>query len=140
VGAGSSYQIAEEAVMPCAPIRALLAAALAAAVIAPPVAAHADDDARQEGRCARGIQWRMEAKPDAGRVELKVKVDTDRGRQRWAWVLTHNGTFSDRGFARTGRSSGSFEIERTAVDVAGLDTFRLRATRKAVVCVARVSL
>ena len=127
--------------MPYAPSRALLAVVLAAAVTtAPPVAAHVDDEARQEGRCASGISWRMEAKPDDGRVELKVKVDTNRARQRWSWVLAHNGTFSDRGYARTGASSGSFEVERTAVDVTGLDVFRFRATRKAVVCVARVSL
>lgn len=99
-----------------------------------------DDEARQEGRCAGHVRWRMEADSDDGRIEVEVRIDPRRPRQRWSWVLLHNGTFSDRGAARTGRTSGFFEVERSAVDVDGADSFRLRATRKAVVCVARVTL
>ena len=123
-------------------VRALVAAVLlAVATAVPPAAAHVDDDeARTEGRCARAVWWRMEAKPDDGRVQVEVRVATARTGKRWSWVLAHNGSLSDRGFARTGRPSGSFEIERTAVDVTGPDTFQFRATRKAIVCVARVTL
>jgi hypothetical protein len=100
--------------MPYPPLRALLAAVLAAVVsLVPQAAAHGDDDeAREEGRCAKGIRWRMEAKPDDGRVELEVELDTDRTGKRWSWVLAHNGSLSDRGFARTRGSSGSFEPAR----------------------------
>ena len=96
----------------------------------------ADDGARQEGQCAPGVRWRMEAESDDGRVELEVRFDTRRASKRWTWVLLHNGTLSDRGTARTD-GSGTFEVARTAVDVDGVDGFRVRATRKAVTCVAR---
>lgn len=122
---------------------AALAATMMASVVTFPLPASArvdDDGARVEGRCAQGIWWRMEAKPDDGRIEVKVEIDTRRTGRRWSWVLSHNGSLSDRGVSRTKDVSGSFEIERTAIDVSGLDTFRLRATRRAVVCVARVSL
>lgn len=104
-------------------------------------ATHADDDdARLEGNCAGGLSWKMEAKPDDGRIEIKVEIDTRRSGRRWSWVLKHNGSVSDRGTTRTRGSSGYFAVERLAVDVSGPDTFRFRATRKAAVCVARVSL
>lgn len=122
--------------------RTLCAALLAtvACGVAPAAAYVDDDEAREEGRCARGITWEMRAEPDDGRIELEVKVDTERTGRRWSWVLTHNGSLSDRGASWTKDSSGSFEIELIAVDVSGPDTFRLRASRKAVVCVARVTL
>lgn len=97
-----------------------------------------DDAARREGTCAGGITWRMEAKSDGGRIEIRARIDTRRYGQRWSWVLRHNGSLSDRGTSRT-QSDGSYEIERTAIDVYGPDTFRFRATRKAAVCVARVT-
>lgn len=102
-------------------------------------AAGADDGARQEGRCGPGVRWRIEAESDDGRVGVEVRFDTRRANKRWSWVLLHNGTLSDRGTARTD-GSGTFEIARTAVDVDGADGFRVRAVRKAVVCVARVTL
>ena len=108
----------------------------------PPTGAFAatyDDGARREGTCAGGIAWRMEATPDDGRIQIKVRIETDRYGQRWSWVLRHNGSFSDRGTSRALGSNGSYEVERTAIDVSGLDTFRFRATRKAAVCVARVT-
>lgn len=99
-----------------------------------------DDDAEREGTCARGITWKMIAKADDGRIEIEAEFDTDRVNQRWTWVLRHNGSVSARGTSRTRGSSGYFEVERTAVDVSGSDTFRVRATREAAVCVARVTL
>lgn len=128
--------------MPHRSVRTLLAAVVASSVFGlAPVPAHADDDgSRAEGRCARSIDWRIEAKPDDGRIEVEVKLETGRPGQRWSWVLAHNGSLSDRGRARTSGSSGAFEIDSRAVDVSGLDTFRFRAIRKAVVCVARVTL
>ena len=104
-------------------------------------ASHADDDdARLEGTCAGGFSWKMEAKPDDGRIEIKAEIDTRHSGRRWSWVLKHNGSVSDRGTSRTRGSSGSFQVERLAVDVSGPDIFQFRATRKAAVCVARVTL
>ncbi len=119
---------------------AVLATVLVVALgdVSPAAANH--DGARQEGQCARGTRWRMEAENHDGRIELRVRFDTRHARQRWSWVLLHNGTLSDRGTARTSDTSRSFEIERTAVDVDGQDGFRLRATHKELVCAARVTL
>lgn len=104
-------------------------------------ATHADDHgARLEGDCARGVSWRMEAKPDDGRIEVKVEIQTRRSGRRWSWVLKHNGSLSARGVSRTRGSNGSFEVERLAIDVSGTDAFRFRVSRKAAVCVARVTL
>ena len=104
-------------------------------------ATYADDDgSRLEGNCAGRVSWTMEAKPDDGRIEIKSQIDTDRPGQRWSWVLKHNGSVSERGTSKASTSSGSFSVERTAVDISGKDTFRLHATRKAAVCVARVTL
>lgn len=116
------------------------AATAATAGTAGTAAVSFDGEARQGGRCAGRTRWRMEAGSDDGRIEVEARIETGRPRQRWSWVLLHNGTFSDRGMARTAHVSGYFEIERTAVDIDGADSFRLRATRRAVVCVARVTL
>ena len=119
---------------------AILAILLATGVPAAAAAERYDDAARREGTCAGGIAWRMEARSDDGRIEVKVRVDTDRYGQRWSWVLRHNGSFSDRGTSRAVAGGASYEIERTAIDVGGSDTFRLRTTHRATVCVAHVTL
>lgn len=122
--------------------RVLLAALLATGAPGGAVAAAyaVDDAARRQGTCAGGISWRMEAKPDGGRIEIKARMDTDGSGQRWSWVLRHNGSLSDRGTSRAMGSEEYYEVERTAVDVSGPDTFRFRATRRTTVCVARVTL
>jgi hypothetical protein len=102
--------------------------------------AHADDDETiRTGRCSNGASWKIKAKPDDGRLEVEAEIDSNRTGERWSWVLKHNGSVSARGASRTTGRSGSFEVERTTVDVAGVDTFRFRATRNGAVCVATVS-
>lgn len=120
---------------------ACLAAVALVATVLPAAAAtaHSGDDAEREGRCAHGIEWRIRAKPDDGRIEIEAEIDTDRRGQRWAWVLKHNGSVSDRGTSTT-QGGGTFEVERRSIDFSGVDTFKLRATRKGVTCVAQVAL
>lgn len=103
--------------------------------------AHADDDDEtiRTGRCSNGASWKIKAKPDDGRLEVEAEIDSNRTGERWSWVLRHNGSVSARGASRTTGRSGSFEVERKTVDVAGLDTFRFRARRNGAVCVATVS-
>lgn len=121
--------------------RAVLASLLATVPPGGASAATYDDDAAsREGTCAGGIAWRMEATSHDGRIEIRARMDAVRYGRRWSWVLKHNGSLSDRGASRATGGGGSYEVERTAIDVSGLDTFRFRATRKAAVCVARVSL
>ena len=124
---------------PLASLAAVALVATALPLLAPASAYASGDDARREGRCARGVEWEMRAKPDEGRFEIEVEIDADRRGQRWAWVLKHNGSVSDRGTSTT-RGGGAFEVERLAVDVSGLDTFRFKAARKGVRCVAQVSM
>ncbi len=111
---------------------------LCAALLTPATASARDNDERR-GTCANGVEWEIKAKPEDGRIEIEVEIDTDRRGQAWAWTLQHNGSFSARGVTRT-RGGGSFDIERTTVDVSGPDTFRFRATRKRTVCVATITV
>ena len=117
---------------------ALVATALP--VVASAAAYADDDDVERRGRCSNGVSWKIKAKPDDGRLEVEAEIDTSRSGQNWAWVLKHNGSVSDRGTSTTRGSSGSFDVERRAIDFGGIDTFRFRATRKGAVCVAQVSL
>ena len=103
----------------------LVLAALPLVVLAAGPAA-ADRDSRREGDCSRRSEWRVEASREDGRIELQAEVDSDRPGQVWSWKLLHNGYRSSRGTART-ESSGTFEVERTMTDLAGTDTFSLRA-------------
>lgn len=99
-----------------------------------------DDETVRRGTCSNGASWKIKAKPDDGRIEVEAEIDTNRPGQAWAWVLKHDGSVSARGSSITNARSGSFDVERKTVDSPGTDSFRFRATRKGVVCVARVSL
>ena len=116
---------------------AALAMCLQLAALNPAYADH--DEVTREGICGNRVSWEIKAKADDGRFEVEVEVDTSRSGQRWSWVLKHNGSLSGSGSSRTLGSSGSFEVERSAVDVSGVDTFRFRINRNATVCVAQVS-
>lgn len=102
--------------------------------------AHAEDvEMIRTGGCSNGASWKIKAKPDDGRLEIEAEIDSSRPGETWRWVLKHNGTFSAGGFSRTNARSGSFEVNRKTVDVAGVDKFRFRATRNGAVCVATVT-
>lgn len=123
---------------------AAAAAAAAVGLVLPVLAAgaaraHDDDRVERDGRCSNGARWEIKAKPDDGRIEVEAEIDSGRAGQSWMWVLKHNGSVSARGTSRTRGSSGSFDVERNTVDVAGTDSFRFRATRKGASCVAKIS-
>lgn len=120
-------------------LAALLMIVVPASGVIAGTAQASDDDVELRGRCANGVEWKMKAKPDDGRIEVEAEIDSGRRGQRWNWVLTHNGSFSAQGASRTSGESGSFDVERTTVDVPGTDTFRFRATRRRAVCVATIS-
>lgn len=123
---------------------AAVAATLGACVLAPGAAgaagAHDDDDqVERRGYCTNGARWEIKAKSDDGRIEVEAEVDASRIGRRWVWVLKHNGSVSARGASRTKAPSASFEVERYAIDLAGIDAFRFRASRKGARCVATIS-
>jgi hypothetical protein len=95
-----------------------------------------DDDDRTlvTGACSGGADWKLKVKTDDGRLEVEGEVDSDVAGQQWRWTLRHNGSVSDRGAATTTARSGSFEVERKVVDLAGTDTLAFRAVRDGQVC------
>ncbi len=98
-----------------------------------------DDRVTREGSCSGRADWELKVKTDDGRLEVEAEIDSSVGGQKWRWTLRHNGSVSDRGTATTTGSSGSFEVERKIVDLAGTDTVAFRAARKGQVCRAVIN-
>ena len=98
--------------------------------------ANDDDDDRVlvTGRCSAGAEWKLKVKTDDGRLEVEGEVDSNVAGQRWRWTLRHNGSVSDRGVGTTTARSGSFEVERKIVDLAGTDRVVFRAVRDGQTC------
>ena len=103
---------------------------------ASPASAHDDDDDRVlvTGRCSAGAEWKLKVKTDDGRLEVEGEIDSNVAGERWRWMLRHDGSVSDRGVGTTAGRSGSFEVERRMVDLAGTDAVVLRAVRDGQVC------
>ncbi|NPD05960.1 hypothetical protein HN031_14835 [Nocardioides sp. zg-1308] len=93
-----------------------------------------DDRVIRTGSCAGGADWKLKVKTDDGRLEVEGEVDSNVAGQRWRWTLRHNGSVSDRGVGTTTARSGSFEVERKIVDLAGTDAVAFRAVRDGQVC------
>lgn len=95
-----------------------------------------DDDDRviRTGSCSGGADWKLKVKTDDGRLEVEGEIDSNVSGQRWAWTLRHNGSVSERGVGTTTGRSGSFEVERKIVDLAGTDRVAFRAVRDGQVC------
>ncbi|CAB4923798.1 unannotated protein [freshwater metagenome] len=93
-----------------------------------------DDRVIRTGACTAGADWKLKVKTDDGRLEVEGEIDSNVAGQRWRWTLRHNGSITERGTGTTGGRSGSFEVERTIVDLAGTDTVTFRATRDGQVC------
>jgi hypothetical protein len=98
--------------------------------------AHGGDDDRVivTGACSAGADWKLKVKTDDGRLEVEGEVDSNVAGQQWRWSIRHNGSVSDRGTATTTARSGSFEVERTIVDIAGTDRVVFRASRDGQTC------
>jgi len=124
-----------------------LAAALVLAVAIPalsagPAQARSGDEVRRTGTCTGRAEVKIKAKHDDGRIELEAEVDSNRNGQVWRWSIRHNGDLSFVGRARTVAPSGSFTVERRALNAAGIDAFKFRARHRASgqVCVVGVKL
>ena len=86
------------------------------------------------GSCSGAADWKLKVKTDDGRLEVEGEIDSNVSGQRWRWALRHNGSVSDRGVGTTTGRSGSFEVERKVVNLAGTDTVVFRAVRDGQVC------
>ncbi len=103
----------------------VLLAALAS--IATPAQAK-DGEVIHRGSCSGSSDWKLKASPDDGRIEVEAEVDSNKTGQTWSWKLVHNGSVSAKGTATTAGASGSFDVNRTVVDVKGDDQLRFRAS------------
>jgi hypothetical protein len=93
-----------------------------------------DDRVIRTGSCGGSTTWKLKVKTDDGRLEVEGEIDSNVSGQRWSWTLRHNGSVSDRGVSTTTGRSGSFEVERKIVDLAGTDRIAFRAVRGSQVC------
>lgn len=93
-----------------------------------------DDRVIRTGSCSGSADWKLKVKTDDGRLEVEGEVDSNVAGQRWRWTIRHNGSVSDRGTGTTTARSGSFEVERKVVDLAGPDVLVFRAVRDGQVC------
>jgi hypothetical protein len=99
----------------------------AVATMAAPAQAK-DGEVIRRGSCSASADWKLKASPDDGRIEVEGEVDSNKTGQTWKWKLVHNGSVSARGTATTTGPSGSFDVERTVVNVKGDDHLRFRAS------------
>lgn len=114
---------------------AALSTALVVALAAPATASGGDDDrVILTGGCSGSADWKLKVKTDDGRLEVEGEVDSNVPGQRWRWTLRHNGSVTERGIGTTTGRSGSFEVERKVVDLAGTDAIVFRASRDGQVC------
>ena len=97
--------------------------------------AHASsDDVVRRGSCSGSTDWKIKAKPDDGRIEVEAEIDSNRNGQTWSWKLVHNGDVTARGTKATRAPSGSFEVRRLMVDLAGDDRIKIRASHGGETC------
>lgn len=119
----------------------LLPFAAATLVVTAPVASAGTAPTIKSGRCSMGSQWTMKAKPDNGRMEVELEIDTNRNRQRWNVRITDNRHLVFAGTKVTLAPSGSFEVEKLTTNRRGVDHFVgvAKNPRTREVCVARVN-
>ncbi|CUR58643.1 exported hypothetical protein [metagenome] len=127
--------VAATSVLGLAPL-AVAATPAHAGEAAPTLRSDDDDDDRviTTGSCSAGADWKLKVKTDDGRLEVEGEVDSSRAGQTWAWTLRHNGSVSARGSSTTTARSGSFEVERKIVNLAGTDHVVFRATYAGQTC------
>lgn len=99
-----------------------------------------DADVIRRGSCSGSSDWKLKASPENGRIEVEGEVDSNRTGQTWKWRMLHNGKVSARGTATTTGPSGSFDVRRVMVDLAGTDRIGWRASNPATGEVCRGSL
>lgn len=115
--------------------------AVGAMVATAPAASAKTVVAQASGQCSLGSHWKMKAKPDDGRMELELEVDSNSNGQRWTVRITNNRSLVFAGTKVTVAPSGSFAVERLTANRIGIDHFVGVATnpRTHEVCVAQVN-
>ena len=99
-----------------------------------PADARGDDEVIRQGDCSGSADWKLKVKADDGRLEVEGEVDSNVNGQTWTWLFRHNGSVTARGTSTTVAPSGSFEVRRRMVDLAGTDRIVFRAEHNGQVC------
>lgn len=123
---------------------ALMISVLTTAVIAaaPAASASGGGGATASGACSARSTWKMAAKPDDGRIEVQLEVDTNRAGQTWSVRISDNTVAVFTGSRVTQAPSGSFEVRKLTANRAGVDHFAATARNAATgeTCRAHVAL
>lgn len=90
-----------------------------------PSRARASEIAR--GSCTATTEWKLQAKPRDGGMEVELEVDSNVTGQVWAYTLTHAGTVMASGTQTTQAPSGSFNVERRFPAARGVDMIQASA-------------
>jgi hypothetical protein len=95
---------------------------------APATAKDGDGRVIVRGDCSSRSEWKLKAKPDDGRMEVELEVDSNRNGQSWTWTLRSEGTVFASGRRTTQAPSGSFSVQRRTSDTGGSQ--RISATAR----------
>lgn len=124
-------------------LAALALAAFATTAIAGPAAASGGNPGvSAQGSCSASSDWKLQAKPRDGRLEVEFEVDSNVNGQRWQVQLSDNGVTFFQGSRTTAGPSGSFEVHSRTANRAGADQIMARATnsRTGETCTGQVIL
>ncbi len=80
----------------------------------------------KSGSCSSGSTWLLTVKPDAGRLEADVEVQTRTAGQTWTSTFRDNGTVFAHATKVTA-ADGSFSATRYAANQVGPDTIRVKS-------------
>ena len=119
-----------------------LVAGLTAALTfaAAPAALAGNDDVSRQGSCSAASDWDLKVGTDDGQLDGEFEVDQNVSGQTWRVRIVRNGIEIFRGRRTTEGSSGSFEVDFRAANLAGDDAVRARAVNvsSGETCVGRV--
>jgi hypothetical protein len=115
--------------------------AVAAVVATAPAASAKTVVTKASGACSAASHWKVKAKPDSGRMELELEIDSNRNGQRWTVRITDNRRLILAGTKVTHAPSGSFDVRKLTANRPGVDHFVAvaRNLRTNETCVARVN-
>lgn len=119
----------------------VLAGTIALAGAVPASAKGGSRGVEARGNCSSAATWKLKAKPDNGRLEVEMEVDSNRVGQIWAVRIRDNGVTVFAANRATRTPSGSFSVELRVPNRAGRDAFlgTARNPRTGQTCTARVT-
>ena len=123
--------------------RTLLAGLVVLAVSAmAPAASAKGTEVIQQGACSGATDWKLKLKNQDAGIEVEFEVDSNVSGQDWKVKIFQNGDRIFHGTRTTHGASGSFSVNITADDTAGVDHFRGRAKNPATgeLCVGKAHI